>query len=184
MEFIKQNIYYLNLNELSQICTKANIPYKVYYRYNSKVNKSNILLRKKYIIKNILKRISNKKINKYIIPEINVSFEKQNKVKLSDNIYFGQFKWTYAKNKIFPKTFKPVICHFMLYDLWKMNKTFTYEQFIKFYNSNQKTYENMEHPEWKYISDTKEGSKNNDWKNKRNKIAKKVISRVSKLVKL
>jgi hypothetical protein len=192
LEFIKENIYYLNLEELKTLCEKKNIYYKVYYRYKGDLHESDIFLRKKYILNNILKHIEKKKVDQYVIPEINVSFDlidtksndktKISKIKLSDKVSFGKFKWTTAKNEIFPENFKPVLCHFMLYDLWKKNKSFTYKEFIKFYNDNHDKYAKMDHPEWKYISDNRDGNndrQSSDWKAKRTDISKKVIRYIS-----
>jgi hypothetical protein len=178
MQYIKDNIYYLNLQEIKQLCKKYDISHNVYYRYEGIVHKSNIMLRKAKIIKNIILHIHNKKISKYIIPEINACFD-DIKLELNNNIYFGQFKWTDMK-KIFPEDFKPVLCHLMLYDLWKKNNTITYKKFIKFYKKNEKKYDSIEHPEWKYIEDNK-NSKIKNWKVLRTKIAKKVIKEIKNI---
>src|SRR5579863_8432392 len=140
MEYIKNNIYYLNLEEIKQICTKYNIPFHVYYKYQNILYQSNTMLRKGKIIKNILKSLDNKIVRKYIIPEINVNFERP-KYSLNHNIYFGQYKWTDAKHKIFPNYFKPVICQLMLFNLWHKNKTFTYKDFIKYYDKHYEKYD-------------------------------------------
>lgn len=169
MDYIKENIYYLNLKEIKKICEKYNIPYNVYFKYKSKLYKSGIMLRKGKVLKNILRTLDNQKVAKYIIPEINVNYDSS--YSLNSNVYFGHYKWTLAKKYIFPEYFKPVITQLMLYDLWKRNETFTYKQFIKYYDKYYNKYENLDHPEWKWINDKDKV----DWKNKRNKIAKKMI---------
>ena len=178
---IEDNIYYLNLKEIGYICSKYNIPYHVYYKYNDIVYKSNTLLRKGKIIKNILKKIHDKKVPKFIIPEINVSFNKNINPNLSDPVYFGQFNWTHIKKKLFPEFFKPVLCHLMLYDLWHKNKKITYRQFINYYKKHEVKYQKLEHPEWRYIEDTRNNNKVN-WKKKRNKIAKIVLKNIEEIL--
>ena len=120
-------------------------------------------------------------MSKYTIPEINVNFSQKDSYQSDDNMYFGQYKWTDAKKNIFPHYFKPVLSHLMLYDLWHYDKTFTYKDFIKYYDKYHEEYENIKHPEWKFIEDMKNDDTKN-WKTKRNKIANIVIKKIHQIL--
>lgn len=181
MEFIKENIYYLNVNELTKMCDKLSIPYNVYYIKNNELHKTNLIIRKRFIIENILKKLENKKTKMVTISETNVNFNELKKPKLSDKIYFGQFKWAIGKKLLI--NCKPAICFFMLYDLWQKNKNFTYSDFIKYYQKNSKNYEEDLHPEWKYIEYIREGNDNKLWHKTRNSKAKIVMEKIDKMNK-
>lgn len=184
MDFVKKNIYYLNLSEIKSLCTSYKIPYKVYYEDDGKIHKSQIMLRKGKIIKNIIKTLDGKKVRKYIVPQINVNFDTTGSIYgLNNNIYFGQYKWTDAKKQIFPKYFKPVICQLMLFDLWEKNKSFTYKDFIKYYDKYYDAYDSLDHPEWKYIDSKRNNEIPGDkWKQTRRQIAKLCITKIKEIM--
>ena len=52
------------------------------------------------------------------------------------------------------------------------NNTITYSQFALYYDDNYKKYKDKEHPEWAWNTD--------NWKEKRNNIAKEVIELFNK----
>lgn len=68
MDTIKQNIYYLNIGELSTFCDRHNIPYIIYKEVEPNIlKKTQAIDRKEIVIKKILKFIAGKKVNKTII---------------------------------------------------------------------------------------------------------------------
>lgn len=187
MEKIKKYIYYLNINELKIVAEKYHIPYHVYYKENNLVKKSPVLLKKRDIIKNILEFLNNKQPHKFIIKSNLVNFNKVENLKLRDYVYFGQFNYKTAKDLITPllnHELEGAIIFLMIYDLWKKQRLFTYQQLAIYYNKYYYNYKEMEHPEWAYLTDL--SKKNIDiqtWKNYRKEIAKKVINLIRKILK-
>jgi len=177
MEYIKQNIYYLNIEELKKICVHHNIIYTYYQEQDNKVIKINVLLRKGYIIQNILNFLMNKKITKKIIKECQVSIKSNNKPKLSDKIYFRQYRFHTAYKLLSPilnNEYEACVSHIMLYELWQTNKVITYKQFANYYDKHYDKYKHLDHPEWKFIDETRNGNRD-QWTKKRQIIANKIM---------
>src|SRR5579872_845676 len=104
MNTIKNDIYFLNIQELKTIAASYDIPIHVYYREDGTIKQSVFLLRKKKIIKNIIKKLvgKDKPIKKFIIPEINVGPATVNKIDKKTQVTWKAFRMATMK-KFFSK---------------------------------------------------------------------------------
>jgi hypothetical protein len=183
MSFIKKNIFVLNIKELKQISNSLDIDYHYYISYNNSLIRGRIL-KKKIIIKNILNALTNKKIIKIIIPNKVVNFNKLGSINKNTKIYYGQY---INGNKQILKLMKKltdndfsfgVIAQDILFNNWIKGKLLTFKQLaIKWLN-----YKPIDHIEWQYIEYIRKNGTSVGWKQYRNNLAKKVISKIKKLI--
>lgn len=185
---IEKDIYYLNLTELKKICEGNNIHYCYYLELNdNKLKKTNVIIRKKHIIKNIIKFLKNKSIVKNIIKKEQNSqqFNKQN-INLQSNVFFDSYKFEIGKNllkKIIKNKYEACVSHVMLYKIWQKRKVYTYHEFAKYYDDNYDKIKNLDHDEWQYIDFIRKCNNINKWSEVRDKISKKVIKNIKTLTK-
>jgi len=179
-QIIFDNIYFLKISELKSICFNRDIPTNIYYYKEGLLKKSGRVLHKKLLIKNILKHVEGKEIQKYVLNENMVNFETLKKPKANDYVYFGQYHSSRSEkllSKLTDGIFKKGYVSFMiLHKLWRAGKQFTYKQFAKAYIKNKSKFEGKEHKEWAYINHIKENHTAVDWKSKRKLIAKEVMA--------
>lgn len=188
INFIKSNIYYLNLSELKNICNDYNI-YYLYYaeeKTNPKsLKQTNVIIRKKHIMKNIIKFIENKPIKKYIIKKEQISTNKRtiSKPNLSTIIFFNEYKFELGKTllkNIVKNKYEACVSHIMLYKIWQHRKTYTYAQFAEYYDLHYDKIKNMDHIEWQYIDFLRKQNNPKDWINVRTNISNKVIKLIKR----
>jgi hypothetical protein len=183
MNYIKTNIYYLNIGELKIICKELNID------YHFKITKNHKLIskgtdKKINIINNIIRVLQGKSSKSTIIPEKVIKFTKLNGITKTSKIYYGQYingnkKILNLMKKLTNNKFKfGATAQEILFDHWKRGKLMTYNTFAKKWLK----YKPKVHPEWQYLQFIKNNPHSN-WLNHRKKVSKQVISKIMKMIK-
>lgn len=175
------DLYYLNISELKQLCNYLKIPYYFYKKNdNGDLIKLSYHLVKKDIVKKLIKLINNKNDKSIYEPIIIKNKLFANKpiltnVKKNDFIYIDQYKNgnKYIYNllkKLTDNKFKigSLSC-FLIRKIFKNNILITYQNFAQMYLKHID--KNIEHPEWMYIN-----YKNDNWHNDRKNIADKIMN--------
>lgn len=181
MDFINDNIYFLNIAELKNICQNLNIDYYYYIEKNNSLIRGRID-KKINIIRNILRVLHNKNSKISIIPCNVVSFDKITNLTKKSKVYYRQYingnkKIYNLMIKLTNQQFKfGVIAQDILYDHWKKGILLTYEQLA----DKWLKYDKKIHPEWRFIEFVRQTGTIKGWKTYRKKMAILVIKKILK----
>jgi hypothetical protein len=182
LSIIKTDIYYLNIEELKDLCNYLRIPYDIYEQTGVReFKKTGSIDRKEVIIKNILKKLQGSSIKASVIPLKVINKKQLTKITSKTLVHYGQVSST---NKIILKYLKQrtqgkfkfgAIALRIFWDTWKAGKLITYNQYAsKWLKETAK--HTKPNKEWKYLNDLKDGNVDMKlWKSLRIKKAKKVI---------
>jgi len=185
MEFIKPNIYCLNIAELKKICHELGIDCYYYVRHNDKLVRGR-MNKKIIVIKNILKVLNHGKAKLTIIPANVVCFDKLKNIDKSSKVYYGQYingnkQILRLMKKLTNNEFKfGVIAQDILFDNWRRSKLLSYNELA----AKWLKYKSKSHPEWNFIQYVRDNGSADGWKEYRKKLAKKVIKEINKKLNL
>lgn len=186
IEFIEDNIYYLNISELKRLTEKLNIPINIYIEKTKDLyTKTNQIDLKSDIIKKILKYLSGKRDLKPTIYKYKViNFDPVYDLTKNSFVYYGQYNST---NKEILKLMKQLTndhykfgadSNYLIRKIWSKGKLITYEEFAELWLKDQKR--NRSHPEWRYLDDLKNGDIDmQQWKQQRKKIALQILKKLT-----
>jgi len=182
MDYIKKNIYYLNMQELKDIANKYNIPIKIYAE-TPNLKQTCHIDRKNIIIDKIIKTLLGKPTRPTIYPKSVIRTTKIINLTPKSKVYYGQYKNGNNKilalmKKLTDGKFKyGAISCMVINKYWSKGKAPTYEQFAKTYMYE---YNNpIDHPEWQYIQFMRKYNDKSKWTKIRSRIAKSVINKIN-----
>lgn len=153
LNYVKQNIYVLNIQQLNKICDKLGIDYNIYIETDDGMRKINDKLHKEFIIDKILGVLNGKKDRVVVYSKTIQNYGTTEHLKKTNYVYYGQYKTT-DKNvkrimvKLTNGKFKfGAISQKVVKKHWAQNKLLTYENFSKLwleeYNSGAINYDEL-----------------------------------------
>lgn len=183
-EYIKKNIYFLNMFELATISNHYSLPIYIYVETkNNGLRKTNNKDVKMKLIERILYYLKTKKrLSPTIYLKNVVKYMSANNITENSIVYYGQYK--NGNNHILKimdtltnkKYFEGAVSTNLLRLIWSEGKAITYKSFAKLWlkEINKETL----HPEWRYINFLKENDKSK-WKKTRTEIAKTIFKKLN-----
>lgn len=176
--FIKENIYILDMTSLKNICNKLNLEYNIFIEKEDYIKKTSETLHKEFIIKNILNKVFFDKTTKVVYSSKIQNYNNTNNIKATDCVYYGQYKTT-DKNifkllKVLTndKFYFGAISQKIIKTYWKKNKLITYKEFAKIWLKEAETQE-IKYKELAYNQFMKTNGSKLQWK----KLKKEVINK-------
>ncbi len=135
IQYIKKNIYVLDMKCLENICKKLNVDCKIYLETNDGIKKINESLHKEFIINKIFNVLEGGKDAKIIYSKNIQNYDPTDKLTPSDFVCYGQYKTTDKNVKklligLTDGKFKfGAISQKIIKKYWLKNKKITYKKF-------------------------------------------------------
>lgn len=178
---IKDDIYYLNMEELVTYFKKYQLPYTIYEATtDGKPKKTSIIERKGKLINKLKRFLKGGRVKPTIIPLNVINHDELVGLTKKSDVYYGQFNST---NKKIIKLLKGLtddkfkfgaIAVQLAWDLWISGKLVTYEQYAKLWLNKLERHKKPL-KEWAYLTDIGVGVARDVWKIMRIKKATKVL---------
>ena len=183
-EMVLENIFYLNMQELRELCDAYGIPYVIHLEAeNGQTVKSRDMDRKAIVIDRILTFI------KTGVTPPSTLFKKSvvSRAHLDrapsevDLVYYGQYRnhdpgILNLMKRLTDRKFEfGAVAQEVVRSFWARGKAPTYRQFAKSW-LKAASQQPRPHPEWAFLTDLADGRAGADWKKTRVKIAERVLA--------
>lgn len=183
---IKDDIYYLNMKELTSYFKKYNLPYTIYEATTDKPKRTSIIERKGKLISKLKRFLKGGKVKPTIIPLNVINHDKLVGLTKNSYVFYGQFN---SINKDISKLLKRLtddkfkfgaIAVQLAWDLWISGKLVTYEEYAKLWLAKLERHKKPL-KEWAYLTDIGVGVARDIWKIMRIKKANKVLKIINNI---
>jgi hypothetical protein len=186
---LRENIYYLNMQELREFCDGHGIPYAIYFETeDGRVRKSHDADRKGIVIDRVLHFLKTAAIKPRTLFEKSVvRFEPMPSVPVeTDRIFYGQYKDSDANflrlmKRLTGGAFEAgAISQEVLRACWTRGEAPAYREFAKLWIKARDDH-TKPNPEWAFLTDRAKGIAGADWKQLRIKRASAAIVLLKKI---
>lgn len=184
---LSKKLNYLNMAEVSAFCKKHKIPVSIMIETEDGLKRSKDKDRKGIILDRIRKYLKTGIVPKPTIYSKRVcSDQKLSSPTASSKLHYGQYdkynpKLIAVLKSLTDGKFKNgSIAREVMRDFWVAGKAPTLKEFAKAWLKASDG-DDKNHAEWAFLTDLSKGESMEDWKAKRNKIAKEVLKEISRI---